>query len=147
MSEDMKRAVVLIDQRLKLAEFERNTWVVNAEHGTTINDVLEPAYWAHVAQKFRPYDRVEVRVDSGEWMLELLVLGCDRSWARMHVLHRHELAEVEPEMPAAAKHRVEWKGPQLKWCVIRNADNEILFRGFDKAQAFAELQRHERAMA
>jgi hypothetical protein len=142
---EQKRAVVVIDQRMKSAEYERNVWVVNAEHGTIVNDVLEPAYWAHVAQKLRPYDRIEVRVDSGEWLLELMVLGCDRNWARVHVLHRYELGPVEAELPAAQKHKVEWKGPQLKWCVIRVSDSEIIVRGLDKGQAFAEMGRHERA--
>ncbi len=141
-----KRAVVLIEPRLKVAADERGWWVVNAEQGTTINDVLEPVFWSYIASKLRPYDRIEVRVDTGEWMLELMVLSCDRMWARVKVLHQYDLGPVETEMPQAQKHRVEWKGPQLKWCVIRNADSEIILKGFDKADAFVQMERHENAM-
>lgn len=144
---ESKRAVVLTDQRLKSAEYERNLWVVNAEYGTTIDDILNPMYWAHVAQKLKPYDRVEVRIDSGEWLLELMVLGCDRSWAKMHVLHSHQLAPVDEGLPQAARHKVEWKGPQHKWAVIRIADGEMIFKGLDKAAAFDQMARHEKAMA
>lgn len=147
MTEETKRDKILIEARLKEAEYERKVYVVNAEHGTTINDVLEPAYWAHVAPKLRPYTRLEVRIDSGEWMLELLVLSCDRTWAKVAVLHRYELAPGDEDMPPASKHKVEFKGPHWKWCVIRVADGGVIFKGLEKEQAFAELERHERTMA
>lgn len=139
-----KRAVILDEPRLKSAEYERSWWIVNAAEGTQVSDVLEPVYWSFIADRLRPYDRIEVRVDTGEWLLDLLVLGCDRAWARVAVLHKYDLGPVEAEMPAAQKHRIEWKGPQLKWCVIRNADSEIIAKGHDKTQAFAELERYER---
>lgn len=142
-TKDTKRAVVLDEPRIKLAEFERQAFVANASEGTTVNDVLEPAYWSYVASKLKPYDRIEVRLDTGEWLLELLVLGCDRNWARVHLLHKHELGPVEADMPKAKKHRVEWKGPQLKWCVIRNSDDETIFKGLEKADAFGQMTAHE----
>jgi hypothetical protein len=142
-SKQDRRVVSLNEPRFKLAEAVRNVWVVNAEQGTTVNDVLEPAYWAHVAQRLRPYDHIEVRIDTGEWLLSLLVLGCDRNWAKVHVLHRYELEKAETDMPKAKKHRVEWKGPQLKWCVIRNSDNEIIFKEMEKAEAHAQMAHHE----
>lgn len=138
-----KRAVVLDEPRMKSAEYERTTYVVNAAEGTSVGDVLEPGYWAHVAPMLRPYDRIEVRVDTGEWLLELLVLGCDRNWAQVFVLHKYDIEAVADEMPSAKKHKVEFKGPQLKYCVIRLADNEIIFKGMSKADAFSEMARHE----
>lgn len=138
-----KRAVVLDEPRMKLAEHERNVYVANAAEGTTVNDVLEPGFWSYVASRLRPYDRIEVRVDTGEWLLELVVLGCDRNWARVHVLQKYDLEPVETDMPKARKHRVEWKGPQLKWCVIRNSDSEIIFKGLEKADAYGQMQTHE----
>jgi len=144
-TEAAKRAVILTEPRIKGAEYERNTWVVNAEQGTTVSDVLEPLYLSCVSQRLSPYDRIEVRIDTGEWMLELLVLGCGRNFAKVCLLHKHELEPTEFELPAAQKHKIEWKGPQHKWCVIRLADGEMLFRGMDKGEAAAALERHERA--
>ena len=44
MAED-NRTKVLNPQRFKLAEFARQDFVVEAEEGTTVEDILAPAYW------------------------------------------------------------------------------------------------------
>jgi hypothetical protein len=124
-----KRSLILNPQRRYQAEQARNDWVVNAEAGTTINDVLNPAYWAHVAQDFTDYDHVEVRLETGEWVLELTVIEHDRSWAKMFVRHRYDLEEVEPMPAPEARHIVDYKGPQLKHCVIRISDREVIQSG------------------
>lgn len=142
-----KRLVQLFEERFKSAEYERMLYVANAKEGTTINDVLEPAYWSHVSQRLRPYDRIEVRIDTGEWLLELVVLAADRNWAQVAVLHNHTLGPADEDMPAARKHEVKFKGPQLKWCVIRVADSEIIFSGLSKAAALAQMASHEHATA
>jgi hypothetical protein len=74
----------LTEARMGLAESKRQDWVVNAEEGTTVEQVLDPMYWAHVGPKFTLYDRVDVRVDTGEWMLELIVIQTGRNFARVH---------------------------------------------------------------
>jgi hypothetical protein len=65
---------------------------VDAKAGTKIEDVLQPQYWAHVAGQLGPYTRIEV-LETGEWMLELLVINCGRNWAKVQVLHKFELEE------------------------------------------------------
>ena len=140
-----KRVVILNPQRMGLREERRQDWVVNAEAGTTIEDVLDPQYWSHMAAQMLPAARVEVFVETGEWMLDLLVLNAGRNWAQVHVLHHYELAERADTMPAAQRHRVEWKGPQLKWCVIRNADSEIVLKEMaSKAAAAERLASYEK---
>ena len=84
--DEKKRVVILNPSRLQGAEYARQDWVVNAEEGTKISDVLDPAYWAHTSAQMKPYDRIEVRLETGEWILELLVLSADRNWARVQVL-------------------------------------------------------------
>jgi hypothetical protein len=145
---EAKREVVLNPQRMHLSEHARRDWVVNAEEGTTIQDVMGPSYWAHKAAELTPYDHIEVRLETGEWMLELVVLGCGRNWARVHVLHKHDLEPIEAELPAAQKHMVKWKGPELKWCVIRLSDSEVIFKGIaDKSTANGQLKSYEQATA
>lgn len=140
-----KRAVILNPQRMGLAEQLRQDWVVNAEQGTKIEDVLDPQYWAHMAAQMQPYDRVEVRLETGEWLMELIVIGVGRNWAQVHLAHKHDLEEMADTIPAAVKHRVEWKGPQRKHCVIRIADSQILQEGFSgKHEAYAWMANHEK---
>lgn len=141
-----KRDVVLVEKRLGLVESKRQDWVVEAEEGTTVEDVLDPLYWAHVAARFTPYDRIEVRIDTGEWMLDLIVLQAARNYARVHVLTKYELVDASAEVPGAAiKHRVEWKGTHKKWCVIRNADSALVQAELQTKELANEwLTNHER---
>ena len=143
---EVKRAVVLNPQRMGLAEQMRQDWVINAEDGTKIQDVLDPAYWAHVAPQFQIYDHIEVRLETGEWMLELIVLDVGRNYARVYVAQKHEFAEVELERPLnSISHKVEWKGPHRKHVVIRIADSAAIQEGFSsKAEAVTWMENHIR---
>ena len=136
--------MILNPSRLQGAEYARQDWVVNAEEGTKISDVLDPAYWAHTSAQMKPYDRIEVRLETGEWILELLVLSADRNWARVHVLQKHDLVSTEQVAPPAQMHVVKWRGPQHKHCVVRLSDGEILSKDHDTAEIAAQwLRNHE----
>jgi hypothetical protein len=140
-----KRALILNPQRMGLAEQVRQDWVVNAEQGTSVADVMDPQYWAHMAAHLQPWDRIDVRLETGEWLLELLVINKGRNWAQVHMLAQHDLETRAETMPAAQKHKVEWKGPQHKWCVIRLADSEMIQRELgSKEAANAWLSTYER---
>lgn len=122
-----RRAVVVDPQRMQTAEYVRRDWVCTAEEATTVNDILDPSYWCHVAGQLTAYDRIEVRIDTGEFLLELLVKQCGRNWAQVALLHHHDLVgKVQTGAAAGDEFDVLWKGPLLKWCVIRKSDKQAL---------------------
>lgn len=149
MSETKQRSMpVLSPQRIQLAEQWRNDFVVQAEVGVTPQDIVDPAYWALAAAQFHPYDRIEVRLESGEWMADLVVLQVDRTWAKMHVLHFYELASVSEVAPAPEKYRIEWKGPAMRFAVIRISDGALLEKGLqDKDAAGVWLRQYDKTTA
>lgn len=114
------------EARFKLAEYERQDWILNVPHGTEIEDVVAPEYWAHIAQKMRPYDHVEVRAEDGSWVAQMLVLGCDRNWAKVQVLNKFDLTNVKLAFSNEAKVVPEWSGPQTKWRAKRVSDGAIV---------------------
>jgi hypothetical protein len=127
------RAIILNPQRMNLAEQLRQDWVVNAEEGTTVNDVISPGYWAHMASQMQPYDRVDVRLETGEWLLELIVLAVGRNYAQVFVAQQYTFAESKiGSDDTAVTHKVVWKGPQHKHAVIRIADGAMIQEGFSK---------------
>lgn len=143
--QEEKRAVVLDPQRMQLAEQWRQDWVVLAEPGTRIEDITEPAYWAHMAGRLQQFDRIEVRAETGEWLVELIVVSAGRNWAQLHIAHKFDLNERTKAAPRAAAHTVEWKGPQRKFSVIRTSDGAVLQEGFgSKPEAQVWLENHER---
>lgn len=143
-----KRVVILNPQRMALAEQWRQDWVVNAEQGTTVQDVLDPQYWSHMAARMQPYDRVEVRLETGEWVMEVLVLSVGRNYAQVFLMVKYDLQGVGEDTPVAIKHKVEWKGPQHKWVVTRLADSQAIQSGLEsKEAANTWVQNHERVIA
>lgn len=147
MDEAKKRSVTLHPGRKQLAESARNLWVANAEAGTTIQDVLQTAYWAHVASELRTYDHIEVRLETGEWVAELLVVSQGLNWAKVHMLHFHDLNGASEAPPDSQLHEVKWRGPQHKFCVVRLSDSAVLQAGMEKEQAYAWMKAHERTVA
>lgn len=132
--------------RFKAAEYERTIYVANVAEGTTIESVTDPGFWAHVAAKLRPFDRIEVREDTGAYWAELLVLSADRLWAKVHVLQCHELDAVQ--VADNAEYEVMWRGPHHKHSVIRKADRSMVKHGFaSKAEAATWMANHAKAMA
>jgi len=143
-----KRVVILNPQRMELAEQWRQDWVVNAEQGTTIGDVLDPQYWSHMAYRMQPYDHIEVRLETGEWLLQLLVLSVGRNYVQVYLMVKHDLQGVGEDAPVAMKHKVEWKGPQHKWVVTRLADSQAIQSGLESKEiANTWLSNHERVVA
>lgn len=140
-----RREPQAVPQRTRLAEYERQDWCHNAETGTTLEDIQSDSYWALMAADFKPYARIEVRIDTGEWLAELLVLQCERTWAKVHLLKSYELTKVE-DFPVSMRHRVEWKGPQRKWSVIRTSDQQPVRDKFEsRSEGNDWLAGYERA--
>lgn len=136
----------LVPNRLKGAEFARNAHRATPEGSTQLKDVLDPAYWSHVAAKFAVYDIIEVIPDGGAWYAQLLITACSKQHAKVSVLNMTKLREtpvVEPK-GEAPKFVVEFKGPQRKWSVIRTSDKAYVKEGFDsKEDAAAWLVENE----
>jgi hypothetical protein len=146
--EEKKRSVVLQEARIGLAEERRNDWVVNAEEGTTIQDVLDPAYWAFTSNKLTPYDHIEVRLETGEWIADLVVLQVGMSFTRVHLRHFYDLVQVKEDLPVPQKHEVVWRGPQHKFAVKRLQDQQVLQNGFNtREEAGVWLKNHEQVVA
>lgn len=144
VKEAEKRVLILNPQRIGLAEQMRQDWVVNAEEGTTVQDVLNTGYWAHMAAQMQVYDHVEVRLETGEWILDLIVLDVGRNYARVYVAAKHDFGEVDARPSTESiTHKVEWKGPQRKHVVIRLADSAVLQEGFsNKSEALLWMENH-----
>lgn len=141
-----KREITLNPQRMQLAEYQRNDWVVTAEQGTVPEDLINPAYFAHMAAQLKPYDHIEVRIDDNSWLAALVVLEVDRNWARVKITSFTSLVEGDDNIERASKaHSVEFKGPHFKWSVIRLSDGDKIKTGCSsRAEANAWLTEFEK---
>ena len=113
--------------RFSLNEHANQDWTLTVEEGTQLNDVLNPSFLANVAGQLRPYDHIRVRVDTGEWYAELLVVTCGRVWAKTVMLYSVDLvnkAQEDLEAESFDEYFVQYRGPHLRFCVIRKSDKE-----------------------
>lgn len=111
---------------LSVAEYKRVVWYCEAVEGVTLDDVLKTEYWAHVAARLQPFNRIEVVAYDGSWMADLIVLASGRTAAKVKVLSHHELAGGFADLSSVnTTHKVLHRGPR-KWSVIRLSDNAII---------------------
>lgn len=131
--------------RCKETPVVNNSWSVTLEEGTELDDVLAEEFFANVAQRMRPYDKIMVRTDDGAWYAELLVLSVGKTWVRAVLLFKKAL-EVSRDSIEVEGYEVLYKGPQKKFCVIRKVDNSMIHEGEDSREtAFTWLAEFMRA--
>lgn len=146
MAEEKRDAPQLSAGRMKGREFENQDHCATVEDGVTLEHLLQPEFWSHVAPQMRPYDEISVRVDDGTYYARLLVLSVGRNWAKVHVLEVHQLTAKDVDMTQAEAFdgfEVKYRGPHCKFSVIRKKDNALLQEKMgSKAEAQAWLAQH-----
>ena len=143
----VKSKPTILPEKMGLAESKRHDWVVDIDPSRSIDEIIDPEFWAHVAAQFDPLDTIEARWEDGSRIVHIRVRYCERTYAKVKVTSVEELGDVISEIPASSrKHRVEWKGPVLRFAVIRNSDSMVLQSGFkERSVADSWLIEHEKA--
>ncbi len=138
-------------KRIQLFEHASRAFTVTVEQGTTEEDVLDPAFFAHFGMQFNVYDEITVRVDDGTWYGKFIVCSCGRTWTKLRTLLMLQLAERDVDMTQAAVldgYEVKWRGPLCKWSVIRKQDNAAIFeKGEERLIAETWLANHLKSAA
>lgn len=108
--------------RFDRAEQKRTVYAIDPEHGTTVEDMLKPAYWAHVAAKLRPSDRIEALAEDGSWMAVFHVVAQGPNWAKVVLMpgfpYEFEAKDIPAEIDMTG-HRIEWAGRHAQFRVVR----------------------------
>ena len=134
----VKKQVSLIPPDMKLADFARNRFLARPPAGTTLEDLLNPVFWAHVARQFAPGggDIIEVFPMDGAYYAELFVAECRKTGlvnqVRLVKLSYTSLsADATVDKPAEPEgaYRIVYRGPEKKHTVTRVADNTIVSEG------------------
>jgi hypothetical protein len=143
-----KHQSVIVRGRFQLKEQGNRDWIATVEQGTKKEDLLEPSFWSHVSSQLTPYDKIEVRWDDGVGYAEFLVLGCDRAYAKLHLLRYESLTTSDVSQSQFTKHEIRWKGPVLKWMVVRLSDEASVRDKFlSREDAEIWLKDYERTTA
>lgn len=132
--------------RCKQAEFARTLWSVFVEQNTPFENVIKPAFWAHVAAKLKALDRIEVFAEDGQYWAELMVLSVGKMEAKVVVLRKIDLQAAPAPTLDLGEYEVSWGGPHRKHRVVRKSDKEVIKDGFGtKEEAQLWLADHLKA--
>jgi hypothetical protein len=110
--------------RLQQAEYQRTVYRVVPELSTPYESLFDPQYWAHVSAKLRPGDRLEIEAEDGSYYAELRVMDAGTLYARVAELKKVDFDDgsVSGDQPVLSGYEVKWRGPILKWSVLRGKD-------------------------
>ena len=116
-----KRIPQLQEARMAQAEFQRNVWSITVADDVTVEDMLEPEFWAHVCTKLQRGDHIEANPKDLNWYAEFIVLGKDKLWAKViqkgETLFLFNPTEGSPDPKFTVKFN-----PRKQWRVLRDAD-------------------------
>lgn len=134
---------------MQLAEYKYNEWAADPEQGTTLEDMLDPSYWAHSARNLKSRDKIIVWEESGAFYAELLVIDAGANWAKVEQLEYKELHDrADSRAVHIDNHEVKWNGPHDKWVVIRDSDRaKLVSKQPTRKAAMTWLEDHVRSMA
>lgn len=138
------KPIMLDPARMQLAEFLRDEWACTVERGVTLADVLDEAFFSSCAMRLKPYSHIEVRSDDDTWMADLVVISSGRNWARCYAKHFYRLVVDVPATLSNPKIAIRWRGPHLKFCVVRINDDSVLSEKHDREeQAWGWVRAHQ----
>jgi hypothetical protein len=114
----------ILSNRLQLAEYKRNVFSANPEKGTSLEQMLDPVYWGHVAASLKRRDIIEVMPDDDAYFAELVVLGSTPAGVKVAVLRFKDLVPVdaegvEDEASGSAEFHYKWMGNTQKYVIFR----------------------------
>lgn len=134
-----------------LLDVNHRRYGINLPVGVSVDDALDPEFWAHVGKKLRPLDTIRLQAADRTFIAETVVISAGPGFAKLKLLAKYELvadvAALEAEESGESAFTVKWDSPSTKWAVIRKSDKVKLRDGFatkEDAQSFA--LNHQRAV-
>jgi hypothetical protein len=136
----------ILANAIMAADQFRNNWRCIPAVNATLDDLLRPDYWTHVAHKLRRGDLVEVFPEGEAYYAQLIVRSSGNGWANLEPLFLRQF-ETEASTKTTLTTVVEWGGAVDKYRVIRLSDRYALSVGHNTQGAAVAWQlAHEKAV-
>lgn len=135
------------DFLLNLAGQNNNEWTAHLPVGTTREDVLNPAFWTHVAKRLRSMDKIDAWSKDGEFYARYIVVYADPHSAKLKELEFHVIGKIEVSAKESGYY-AEYIAPSVRWCVFRTSDNErVKTHLYDEIAAKAWIVENMKSVA
>lgn len=122
-------------------------WVITCEEGTEIKDLINPSYFANIANRVNKNDLIRAIFDDGSYIVDLIVIEVDKTnltplWVKTIITNLVDINQcknfkLEDKSNKKDKKQEEesfesdivsliFRGPILKWSVLRKEDKVVL---------------------
>jgi hypothetical protein len=135
----------------RFSNFEHKNRILKVEVPVdhTVDMMLEPAYWAHVARGLRNGDEIRALADDNSFYATFIVVHAGPNWANVKNTGYTPL-DVKFELPEDAddNFEVEFGGNHHKWRVRRRGIAQPLFTYLPtKEAALTKLKEYKKSLA
>jgi hypothetical protein len=110
----------------KPSEQAYTKWLANPCYETVFSELLDPAYWLHIARKVRIGDQIEVLPDGNRWYAKLLVVSVTDNSVKVAVLSFVDFSVEQKKVDFPILYRVAFVKKDSKFNVIRISDGIIV---------------------
>jgi len=115
--------------RFQLRAEKENDFRVDAKVGTTPEQVLDPAFWEHIARHLQITDTITVVREDVAWKMRVIVVDCGHNFASVIKEAFYDYGTShEPSDKLPGRYKVGWAGTSKKWRV--EFDKKPLKDGF-----------------
>ncbi len=151
----MKKPYKLTEDRINREGFDYNRHSVRVPHGTSMDDILDHAFWQHASAKadgrgLRVNDFITVITDDQSFRAHLVVMAVQpRIGARVLVLDHWDFTKTaaEPLPKGDENYEIKWRGG-AKWSVVRKNDGTVIRDKMEsEEEAHRELASYMKALA
>jgi hypothetical protein len=128
------------------AEYVRTVYCATIPALVEIDDLVSPEFWAHIASKLRPWDRIEAIAENGSYFAELLVLSATATDAQVVILNKRKIDFVQKGEADLLRDYEVSHTPATNWRVVRKTDRRTMKDGLsNRHDAVNWVATHKRA--
>lgn len=150
-----KLTTKLYDRAFGVASFKFNRWSAELNENQTVDEAMEPSFWANQVEKIMGHDKtnprgvgdvIELRkLDSG-FFGELIILEIGTGYCKVDLIKAYEPKAVT--LAEDAPFTTKWNVGTKKHDVVRKSDNVVIKPGFQtKLSAAGWITEHLKDMA
>lgn len=133
-------AKVLSIQKMPTRSNQRRIeWDVIVSPETTVKEILDPAWWGHVAASTfsGPINYVNIHWEDKSQLVHGYVVQYSSTFAKIEVLDKWIFGGEK--IPFDDLYSIDWGGPETKHRVIRKSDSQLIRDGFEKKEEALEF--------
>lgn len=119
----------LLPTRIKLADYVRQHWRSTPDGGITLEQVMEPSFFGHIAKKIALLDIIEVIPQDNSYFAELLVTGKTDDRITVTLLRHVQLDQTKSQTKRVQAQTKKAEPVSSTTERIPEEDLEVVFRG------------------